>query len=528
MGLETTLNFSPCSVFASDGLFESAVNAEAEADGSNRCDGDRTFDAEGDAPASSPCAETTSSYCSGSGDAALEKMSLRPPGNVQRFATNAAVAGDGKLSAGKTENADDFGLGELDIAFVEEQMRPFIGLSRAGFLGRDESLLDILRADAETLRRYGITHEEIAELLSQVAAYSRNTDHYQVKVGDERFDVDLNMYLGSQECPFFKHSDDGKYFHPHPMDWDIDIRHRAGCDYKVRNVRTGQSLEFGGLLIHLIRVHKFFEGKGTSYRLPPEDVIRFFGMERGVRSATLIETPSYLYDYYGVGVFLVLGNFLRLYDENRDSGSFTGEEGLRAFSAAIDRIAFVAPEIREDWKQRAAEIVDNLGPKDESLKASWAAKRAELDAFSSAIEAKVIRSAGFVPLRYWFDGTGALFSEDVEKFRTAKLLRAFADKVGELMKEKSRFGSSPDYREWYSLLNWADKQTSSGNLYDYPFPAEIYQRIRGTIEHMNVVMIGSDSYEDARWQLDALLEQLRNQAEAELSAARQGLSMKME
>ncbi len=417
MGLETTLNFSPCSVFASDGLFESAVNAEAEADGSNRCDGDQTFDAEGDAPASSPCAETTSSYCSGSGDAALEKMSLRPSGNVQRFATNAAVAGDGELSAGKTENADDFGLGELDIAFVEEQMRPG-NSSIAGFLGRDESLLDVLRTDAATLRDYGVTHEEVAELLSQIV--SGMTEDYQVQVGDDEFDVRVTVYRGSQECPFFKHGDDGKRVHLQPIDMRLDIGHRGSKDYTVTNVRTGQSLNFGGLLIHLIRVHKFFEGKGTSYRLPPEDVIRFFGMEREARSATVIETPSYRYENYAMRIFGVLWQIKSLYSGNIDIDSFTGEEGLRAFSEIVDQVAFVAPAIRDSWKQRAAEIVDNLGTKDESSildillgtknvssRTTWAAKRAELDELASEIEAEVIRSTGFVPPQYHCKATAA-------------------------------------------------------------------------------------------------------------------------
>ena len=165
------------------------------------------------------------------------------------------------------------GRAEGDIPKLEKILRPGRA-SEAGFLGPNESLLRVMFEDWETLNQFGITHLEIAVLLEDLFGRRSNCDYHHIKVGNEKYEVTTMCTMGSQHCPIC-------HFNGRPP-W-----HGGSCDYTFKKTSTGEMMVIGELLYHLIRRHKFFEGKGTSYGLDPERFITFFGMDKGHRRAKI-------------------------------------------------------------------------------------------------------------------------------------------------------------------------------------------------------------------------------------------------
>lgn len=161
------------------------------------------------------------------------------------------------------------GFSDKDVPALEKIMRPEMA-SDAGFLGPNESLMEVMLEDRKTLEKYAITHLEIADLLEQVLGKKR-VYHRKIRVGNETYLVKGLCTMGSQICPI------------------CEDYARGSCNYNITKLSTGEQFQVGELLIHLIRKHQFFEGKGTSYRLDPETFIKFFGMDKGKCSVTVLE-----------------------------------------------------------------------------------------------------------------------------------------------------------------------------------------------------------------------------------------------
>ena len=68
--------------------------------------------------------------------------------------------------------------------------------------------------------------------------------------------------MGLQQCP-----------------WCGYVSQICGSDYTVENTNLKEKISFPGLILHLIREHHFFEGKGTRYRVDPEDVVRILEVD---------------------------------------------------------------------------------------------------------------------------------------------------------------------------------------------------------------------------------------------------------
>jgi hypothetical protein len=150
----------------------------------------------------------------------------------------------------------------LSIMELESRMRPG-ALSQKGFLGKDDRLEEVLSHDAQMLAQLGVTYEEIAcrlEALIKVAeaapGHTTQIDYFKVKV---------SLYTGFQICP-----------------WSPDIHHaqctagggvrHGSIDWCIHNLRSGQEMCGPGLIIHLIRAHKFFEGFESPYRVDPREL----------------------------------------------------------------------------------------------------------------------------------------------------------------------------------------------------------------------------------------------------------------
>jgi len=55
----------------------------------------------------------------------------------------------------------------------------------------------------------------------------------------------------------------------------IDYVGHTESEYEVID-GNGRSYHFVGIMAHLIEVHGFFEGRGTEYRVDPDELINFF------------------------------------------------------------------------------------------------------------------------------------------------------------------------------------------------------------------------------------------------------------
>src|SRR5262249_21787482 len=93
------------------------------------------------------------------------------------------------------------------IASLEKDMRPGAA-SRAGFLGKDERLLDVMAADnAYVVEELGLTHQELARHLRVVGAialkHAVNTKkEKEFTYHGRRYKTKADCYRGYQESPF--------------------------------------------------------------------------------------------------------------------------------------------------------------------------------------------------------------------------------------------------------------------------------------------------------------------------------------
>jgi hypothetical protein len=167
---------------------------------------------------------------------------------------------------GRNDTAVVRALAEINgrpIAELEKDMRPGaahpVG-STAGFLGKDEKLLDVLAADNDyVLVELGLSHQELATELHALGAVAV-WRHWKRKEGEpfvyrgRRFETAARVTKGSQPSPFL----DGT---------------ESGTDVTVTNCDTGEKITYGLLVPFMIERYGFYEGKGTPYRVEPAQVV---------------------------------------------------------------------------------------------------------------------------------------------------------------------------------------------------------------------------------------------------------------
>lgn len=150
-----------------------------------------------------------------------------------------------------------------DIGHLEEKMRPG-SLSTGGFIGEAESLAEVMYKDEKALEKMGVTYEDVAErieeIIHKVPYLSREPT--PVEIRGKKFHVRGVAWRGGQECPF----GDG-------------TPEYSNLDLYVEN-EEGHAITFPGMIAHLIRKHRFFEGEGSPYRLDPERAVKILGIEK--------------------------------------------------------------------------------------------------------------------------------------------------------------------------------------------------------------------------------------------------------
>jgi len=135
--------------------------------------------------------------------------------------------------------------------------------STAGFLGKQEKLLDVLAADNKyVVDEMGLTHQHLARHLHAMAAvwaWQLKNDRLEAEFlyHGQKFKVKVVGSRGFQDSPF----GDGT---------------KSGSDATVYNLTNGKKLEFGLLVPYMIERYGFYEGLETSYRVDPRKVVDVF------------------------------------------------------------------------------------------------------------------------------------------------------------------------------------------------------------------------------------------------------------
>jgi hypothetical protein len=147
------------------------------------------------------------------------------------------------------------------IAQLEKDMRPGAASevgSSAGFLGKDEPLLEVLIADNKfVVDQNRLTHQEIAKHLHVIGAIGDRIGEKEFLYQGRRFRVKSIYSRGEQLSPFY----DGT---------------TTGTQVRVSNLDNGKTLDYSLLVPHMVERYGFYEGKGTPYRVEPRKVLEVF------------------------------------------------------------------------------------------------------------------------------------------------------------------------------------------------------------------------------------------------------------
>lgn len=129
-------------------------------------------------------------------------------------------------------------------------------LVAGGFMGTDRrSVSEIIDNDMFELAKLKITVEKIVGRMKDItnAAIPALSSWVQV---DCEIETKVEEAKGLLSCPW-----------PHPARFAKRVTY-------VRNMESGQSIKWADLNIHLIEQHNFFEGRGSSFRIEPKELVK--------------------------------------------------------------------------------------------------------------------------------------------------------------------------------------------------------------------------------------------------------------
>lgn len=127
-------------------------------------------------------------------------------------------------------------------------------ITKDGFLGNDtRHIHDIIKEDLLMLSRLGIEADTIADRLQYFIEEGKKGLETKVDLGD--FTVQISWDRGLLPCPFG------------------EPRRHHKIIAAVLNKKLSKKVEYSQLNVHLIKEHGFFLGKGSTFRLEPEDLV---------------------------------------------------------------------------------------------------------------------------------------------------------------------------------------------------------------------------------------------------------------
>ena len=127
-------------------------------------------------------------------------------------------------------------------------------ITKDGFLGDDtRHVHDIIKADLLTLSRLGVEVEAIADRLQYFIEEGKKGLETKVDLGD--FTVQISWDRGLLPCPFG------------------EPRRHHKISATLYNKKLDKEIMYSQLNVHTIREHGFFEGKGSTFRLEPGELV---------------------------------------------------------------------------------------------------------------------------------------------------------------------------------------------------------------------------------------------------------------
>jgi hypothetical protein len=137
---------------------------------------------------------------------------------------------------------------------IMARMQPGV-ITYSGFLGNDtRDFNQVISDDEMVLEELGKSAEDIAARLEYFQ--QKSFDAFEAStVVDDIYDVNTEVVRGYLPCPFMHQ---GVYRKSYTT---------------VTNTKSGKSFTYSALNIHLIRVHHFFEGKKSHFRLEPRELV---------------------------------------------------------------------------------------------------------------------------------------------------------------------------------------------------------------------------------------------------------------
>ena len=178
------------------------------------------------------------------------------------------------------------------ISELERRMRPG-AYSRKGFLGRTESLKAVIDQDSHMLKTLGISHEQIASALESAL---QCVDEQSAQLHEEGNQAELWKREGEGLFPRIRadslpNTDVGYLVGSNLQVFTVKYRGLQGCpwgcgapawcmlDFLILNRQSGMCLTGPGMIVHLIREHRFFEGQESPYRVDPVKAIQVLELE---------------------------------------------------------------------------------------------------------------------------------------------------------------------------------------------------------------------------------------------------------
>lgn len=154
-----------------------------------------------------------------------------------------------------------------EMEYIEKDMEPG-RLSLHGYLGDDKRPVEaIIDADRAELKTLGVTCEDIGKKMRRITLKGMEGLGDDVEV--DGFTVEVTEYMGWAGCPFKDNKKAGKRLS------------------NVTNNRTGKSMCWTDVGIHLIKDHCFFQGKGSAFRIEPSEIVEFLELKPTVREEEL-------------------------------------------------------------------------------------------------------------------------------------------------------------------------------------------------------------------------------------------------
>jgi len=124
-----------------------------------------------------------------------------------------------------------------------------------GFFGNDTRILEeIIEADAASLIKLRTTAPRIAARMREITERGKAGLGTTVKF-DEKRTVAVDENRGQTVCPW-----------PHAGGYQKTIT-------TVRRLDTGATARWSDLSLHFIEAHGFFQGRGSAFRVEPEDLV---------------------------------------------------------------------------------------------------------------------------------------------------------------------------------------------------------------------------------------------------------------